>query len=194
MKLAQSAIAALALATALAPLAVAETSTWKSDPNHSEVNFSITHLALTNVHGHFGTVDATIQYDDKDITKSSVTATIDLTGLNTNQPQRDTHLKSPDFFNVDKYTTATFTSTSVAKGGSGLLVSGNLTLNGVTKPVVLDVTGPTAPVNGMDHKPHVGFEATTTIHRADFGLGAKFPGSVVGDDAKVTIEIDAAKQ
>jgi polyisoprenoid-binding protein YceI len=191
MKALKFAAAALALA---APFAMAQTSTWKSDPAHSEIDFSIKHLGISNVHGRFGHVDATITYDEKDITKSSVTVNIDVTGLDTGESARNNHLKSPDFFDVAKYTTATFTSTSVTKGGSGLQIAGNLTVHGVTKPVVLDVEGPSAPIPGMDKKPHVGFSATTTIHRSDFGLGGGIPVAVVGDDAKITIELDAAKQ
>lgn len=191
MKLVKVASAVLAF---VAPLAIAQPSTWKSDPNHSEVDFAVKHLALTNVHGKFGTVDATIVYDDQDITKSTVNATIDITGVDTGEAARDKHLKTDTFFNVDKFTKATFVSTSVAKGGSGLLVSGNLTIKDITKPVVLDVSGPTAPVQGMDKKTHVGFEATTTLHRSDFALGPNFPEAVISNDVKVTIELDAAKQ
>ena len=191
MKVLKLATAALAL---VAPIAMAQTSTWKSDPAHSEVDFSVKHLSIANVHGRFGKVDATIALDDKDITKSTVNATIDITGVDTGQVPRDNHLKSDSFFDVAKFPAATFVSTSVAKGGSGLLVSGNLTLHGVTKPIVLDVSGPTAPVNGLDKKPHVGFEATTTIHRLDFGIGSSFPDGVVSDEVKLTIDLDAAKQ
>ena len=191
MKFVKAAAATLAL---IAPMAMAQTSTWKNDPAHSEVDFSIKHLGISNVHGRLGKVDTTITLDDKDITKSTVNATIDITGVDTGQAPRDNHLKSDSFFDVAKYATATFASTSVARGGSGLLVSGDLTLHGVTKPVVLDVTGPTAPVTGMDKKQHVGFEATTTLHRSDFGIGATFPAAVVGEDVQITIELDAAKQ
>jgi len=191
MKAFRFAVAALALA---APLAMAQTSTWKSDPAHSEVDFTIKHLGISNVHGRFGHVDAVINYDEKDITKSTVKATIDVSGLKTGEDARDNHLKSPDFFDTEKFPSAVFESTSVTKGGSGLQIAGNLTIKGVTKPVVLDVEGPSAPVPGMDHKPHVGFEATLTIHRSDFQLGTKFPAAVVGEDVKLTIDLDAAKQ
>lgn len=191
MKAIRFAVAALALA---APLAMAQTSTWKNDPAHSEVDFTIKHLGISNVHGRFGHVDSTIVYDEKDITKSTVKATIDVSGLKTGEDARDNHLKSPDFFDAEKFPSATFESTSVTKGGSGLQIAGNLTIRGVTKPVVLDVDGPSAPVPGMDHKPHVGFEATLTIHRSDFQLGSKFPAAVVGDDVKLTIDLDAVKQ
>jgi len=191
MKFLKAASAALAL---IAPLAMAQTSTWKVDPAHSEVDFSIKHLAISNVHGRFGKIDATIVYDDKDITKSSVNATIDVTGLDTGVAPRDNDLKSNSYFDVEQYATATFTSTSAAKGGSGLLINGNLTLHGITKPVVLDVSGPTGPITGMDKKPHVGFEAKTTIHRLDFGIGTKVPEAILSDAVQLTIELDAAKQ
>ena len=93
-----------------------------------------------------------------------------------------------------KFPTATFESTSVVKRGSGLTVTGNFTLHGVTKPVVLDVEGPSGPALGMDHKPHSGFTATTTISRTAFGIGAKFPDAMVGDAVKLTIEVEVVKQ
>lgn len=177
-----------------APLAMAQTSTWVSDPNHSEVDFSITHMTISNVHGRFGNVAAKIAYNEADITKSSVTATIDAATVDTGVDARNNHLKSPDFFDVATYPAITFTSTSVAKDGNGLTINGNLTLHGVTKPVVLHAEGPTGPVSGMDHKQHAGFSATTTISRSAFGLGSKFPAAMVGDEVKLTIELDVAKQ
>ena len=177
-----------------APLALAQTSTWTSDPAHSEVDFSISHLAVSNVHGRFGHVNATIAYNEADVTKSTVNATIDVTAVDTGEEARNNHLKSPDFFDVATNPTATFTSTSVAKSGSGLTINGTLTLHGVTKPVVLNAEGPRGPAPGMDHKPHAGFSATTTIKRADFGIGAKFPAAVVGDDVKLDIELEVVKQ
>jgi polyisoprenoid-binding protein YceI len=192
MKLVKFASAILALA---APLAMAQTSTWKADAAHSEVDFTIKHLTISNVHGRFGHVDATIIYDEKDVTKSTVKATIDVGGLETGESARNNHLKTADFFDVAQFGTATFESTSVTKGGSGLQIAGNLTIKGITKPVVLDVDGPTAPIVGMqDKKPHVGFSATTTIHRLDFGIGPKFGVAMLGDDVKITIDLDAAKQ
>jgi polyisoprenoid-binding protein YceI len=177
-----------------APLALAQTSTWTSDPAHSEVDFSITHLSISNVHGRFGKVAATILYNEADVTKSTVTATIGADTVDTGVDQRNTHLKGPDFFDVATFPTATFTSTSVAKSGNKLTIAGNLTLHGVTKPVVLEAEGPTGPVPGMDHKPHAGFSATTTIKRTDFGIGAKFPAAMVGDEVKLDIELEVVKQ
>jgi polyisoprenoid-binding protein YceI len=196
MKLAQfvSPVVTFALLAAAAPAVLAQTTTWKSDPAHSEVDFSIVHMSLSNVHGRFGTVDATIVSDSQDVTKSTVKATIHMDGINTGVAARDNDLKSEKYFNVAQYPTATFASTSIAKGGSGLTVNGNLTIKGVTKPVVLDVSGPTGPVQGMDKKQHEGFNATTTIHRSDFGIGAGLPTAVLSEDVKLTIELDVAKQ
>ncbi|MGA7522988.1 MAG: YceI family protein [Acidobacteriaceae bacterium] len=179
---------------AAAPLAMAQTSTWKADPNHSEVTFTVTHLSITRVHGRFGKVNATLEWDEADPAKSSVQATIDVTGVDTGVTPRDNDLKSDHFFDVAHYPTATFVSTSVEKTGSGLEVKGNLTLKGVTKPVVLHADGPTGPVNGMDKKPHMGFEATTTVKRADFGIAAMMPSAMVSDAVQLEIDLDFAKQ
>jgi polyisoprenoid-binding protein YceI len=191
MKLAKLVGVVLAVA---APVAMAQTSTWKADPYHSEVAFTVKHLGITNVHGRFGKVDATLEWNEADPTKSSVHATIDVTGVDTGVTPRDNDLKGDHFFNVAQYPTATFVSTSVTKTGSGLEVNGNLTLKGVTKPVVLEVQGPTAPVTGMDKKPHVGFEATTTVKRTDFGIAAGMPSAMVSDDVQLEIDLDFAKQ
>lgn len=177
-----------------APLALAQTSTWVSDPNHSEVDFSITHMSISRVHGRFGNVNATIQYNEADITKSSVQVTIDVSTIDTGVQGRDADLKGAGFFDVATFPTATFTSTSVTRNGSNLTVAGNLTLHGITKPVVLDVEGPTAPVTDRRNKVHCGFSATATMHRTDFGIAPKMPAAMLGDDVKLTIEIDAAKQ
>jgi polyisoprenoid-binding protein YceI len=177
-----------------APLALAQTSTWTSDPAHSLVEFSISHMTVSNVHGRFGHVNATISYNEADIAKSSVTATIDVTGIDTGEEARNNDLKTPSYFDVAQFATATFTSTSVAKNANGLTITGNLTLHGVTKPVVLMADGPRGPVPGMDHKPHAGFSATTTLNRTDFGIGTKVPAAMIGDEVKLTIELEVVKQ
>ena len=172
----------------------AQTSTWIPDKAHSEVEFSILHMSLSNVHGHFGGVGGAIQWDEADITKSSVNITIDVTSIDTGEGARDSELKGSSFFGIDQFPTATFVSTGVAKTGNGLTVNGNLTLHGVTKPVVLQVEGPNGPVPGMDHKPHAGFSATTTISRKDFGIGSGFPVAIVGDEVKLSIDLEAIRQ
>jgi polyisoprenoid-binding protein YceI len=177
-----------------APLALAETSTWVPDKAHSEVDFSIQHMSLSNVHGRFGNIGGQIVLNDADVSKSTVNVTIDTTTVDTGVAPRDADLKSDHFFDVAHFPTATFVSTGVAKSGSGLTVTGNLTVHGVTKPITLSVEGPTGPLPGMDHKPHAGFSATTTISRAAFGIASMYPASVVGDDVKLTIDLDVVKQ
>ncbi len=177
-----------------APITHAQSSTWIPDKAHSQVNFSIIHMSLSNVRGHFGNIGGNIVLNESDITKSTVNVTIDITTVDTGVAGRDSDLKSPNFFDVAQFPTATFVSTSIAKNGSALTISGNLTLHGVTKPVVLQVEGPTGPVPGMDKKPHSGFSATTTISRTAFGIATKVPTAVVGDEVKLTIDLDVAKQ
>ena len=177
-----------------APLALAQTSTWVPDKAHSEVDFSVIHMSLSNVRGHFGNIGGTIVLNEADITKSSVNVTIDVTTVDTGVAPRDADLKSASFFDVAQFPIATFVCKSVAKSGNGLTVSGDLTLHGVTKPVVLQVEGPTGPVPGMDHKPHSGFSASTTLSRTAFGIATKFPTAVVSDEVKITIDLDVAKQ
>jgi polyisoprenoid-binding protein YceI len=189
----RSAILTGILALAL-PFASAQTSTWVSDSAHSEVDFSVTHLTIANVHGRFGKVAATLLYDQADPARSTVKTTIDVSTVDTGEPGRDTDLKSARFFDTAQFQTASFESTSVARDGDGLAVSGNLTLHGITRPVVLKVEGPTGPVEGMDHKQHSGFSATTTISRSAFGIGANVPPTIVGDAIKLSIDLDVAKQ
>ena len=178
-----------------APMAMAQYSTWNADPNHSSVEFVIRHGGVSNVHGHFGGVAASLVYNEADVTKSTVTATVDVTTVDTGTPPRDTHLKTDAFFDIAKFPSATFTSTSVVKNGNKLTISGNFTLHGVTKPIVLDVDGPATPIeNGMDHKLHSGFTATTTLSRTAYGIGTAFPSALVGDDVKLTIELEIIKQ
>jgi polyisoprenoid-binding protein YceI len=176
------------------PLALAQTSTWAPDKAHSEVDFSILHMSLSNVRGRFGNIGGTITLNDADITKSAVNITIDVSSVDTGVGGRDADLKSANFFDAAQFPTATFVSTSVEKTTGGLTVNGNLTLHGVTKPVTLAVQGPTGPVPGMDHKPHAGFSATTTISRTAFGIASKYPAAMIGDDVKLEIELDVAKQ
>ena len=133
-------------------LAFGQTSTWVPDKAHSEVDFSILHLGLSRVHGHFGNVGGTIVLNESDITKSTVNVTIDVNTVDTGVAGRDTDLKGANFFDVAQFPTANFVSTGIAKSGSSLTVSGNLTLHGITKPVVLEVEGPTGPVQGMDNR------------------------------------------
>ena len=177
-----------------APLALAQTSTWNLDPAHSEVDFTVKHMGLSNVHGRIGVLNGTITQIDADISKSSVTVTMDMNTVDTGVSMRDKDLKSANYFDAAQFPTATFASTSVSGTAGHLTIAGNLTLHGVTRPVTLDVEGPSGPVNGMGHKVHEGFSATTTVDRKDFGVGAKTPDGMVSDEVKLTIDLDAAKQ
>jgi polyisoprenoid-binding protein YceI len=174
--------------------ASAQTSTWVPDKAHSEVDFSVLHMSLSNVHGRFNNIGGSITINEADVTKSSVNVTIDVTTVDTGQSARDNDLKGATFFDVSQFPTATFVSTSVAKNGTGLTVAGNLTVHGVTKPVTLQVESPNGPLPGLDKKTHTGYSATTIISRTDFGLGTKYPAAMLGDQIKLNIELDVAKQ
>jgi polyisoprenoid-binding protein YceI len=174
--------------------AQAQTSTWVPDKAHSEVDFSILHMSLSDVHGRFGNLSGTILFNSSDISRSSVNVTIDVSTIDTGMEARDSVLKSSNFLDVNRFPSATFVSTSVARSGNGLSVAGNLTLHGVIKPIVLQVEGPNGPACGMDHKPHIGFSATASLSRAVFGIATGYPTGIVGDEVKLTIELDAVGQ
>jgi polyisoprenoid-binding protein YceI len=184
----------LVTAVLAAPLALAQTSTWVPDKAHSEVAFSVLHMGLANVRGRFGNITGTIVLNDADVTKSTVNVTIDTTTVDTGVAPRDADLKSDHFFDVAQFPTATFVSTSVSKTSDGLTISGNLTLHGVTKPVTLQAIGPNGPKVSMDKKTHMGFTATTTIKRTDFGIAPTYPAAAIGDDIQLIIDLDIAKQ
>jgi polyisoprenoid-binding protein YceI len=194
LKLASALLSGLLLAGSQA---FAETTTYAIDPAHSEIDFSIRHMAISTVHGRFGIASGTVLIDKQDPTRSSVTANIDATTVDTGTPQRDAHLKSGDFFDTAKFPTASFKSTSVKRAGEGYDVYGDLTLHGVTKPVILHMDEPSKEQTGMDNKLHRGFSATTTLHRQDFGLvwngTLKSGDNALGDDVKLTFEIEAAQ-
>jgi polyisoprenoid-binding protein YceI len=177
-----------------APGVLAQKTTWVSDPNHSEVDFAINHMSVSTVHGRFGNVNATIQLDAQDITKSSVQVTIGVDTVDTGVQARDKDIKGAGYFDVANFPAATFASTSVTRDGNDLSVAGDLTLHGVTKPVVLTVEGPSAQVTDQRDRVHCGFSATATISRIDFGIAPKVPSSMLGDNVKLTIEVDVIKQ
>ncbi len=161
-----------ALATGLAALltlpASAATSTWQIDPAHTAAQFSVKHLAISTVRGGFSNVKGTVILDDQDISKSSVDVTIDVSTVDTRTPDRDKDLKSDKFFDVAHYPTMTFKSTKVEQAGAGKLkVTGDLTIRGTTKSVVLDVDGPTAPVKDPWGNQRSAVTATTKINRQD---------------------------
>jgi len=192
----KSALAALVVAGV--GMAQAQTSTWKIDPAHSEADFSVRHMGISNVHGHFGGVNGTLILDEKDLTKSNVNATIDATTVDTGNTQRDGDLKSDHFFDVTKYPAMTFVSKKLTDEGGKKELTGDLTLHGVTKSVTLDLEGPSKEQADPYGKTRRAFSATTTIHRQDFGLvwGKNLASgdAVVGDDVKVELDIEVVKQ
>ncbi|HUL58117.1 MAG TPA: YceI family protein [Anaeromyxobacteraceae bacterium] len=189
----------LAAAAIAAPsLVLAQGAAYDIDPAHTVSGFSVKHLVISTVRGEFGKTTGAVVLDDKDPSKDSVTATIDVTSINTRVEQRDTHLKSPDFFDSAKFPAITFKSSKVEKAGEGKYkVTGDLTIKGTTKPVVLDVTGPTAEIKDPWGNARRGFAATTQINRKDFGLNWSKTieaGPVVGDDVKIEIDGELVKQ
>jgi polyisoprenoid-binding protein YceI len=164
---------------------------------HSEADFAIKHLGISTVHGSFHKITGVVRFDAANIGASSVEATVDVTSVDTGNGARDTHLKSPDFFDTAKFPTMTFKSTSVVKAGDHYDVKGDLTMHGVTKSVVLKLEPPTKDLMGMDKKPHRGFTATTVLNRRDFGLvwgGNTAAGdAVLGDDVKIELDIDSVQ-
>ena len=178
-------LAAVLFATA----AWAQGSEWQIDPAHTTVAFTVRHMGISNVHGRFTKVSGTANVDDSDITKSSVNATMDIASINTGTDSRDNDLRSPNYFDAAQFPTMTFKSKSVTKNGDNKLkIVGDLTIKGVTKEVTLDVDGPSPPVK-MGPNQRRGLSATTSVNRKDFGVGAKTPAAVVGEEIK--IEIDA---
>lgn len=189
----------LILAAAVALVAApASAQTWKIDTSHSTAGFTVKHMMVTNVRGSFGKVEGTIVYDGKNIAGIKADATIDATTITTNNEKRDAHLKSPDFFDVNAFPTITFKSKRAEAVGAGKFrLIGDLTMRGKTKEVVLEVDGPTDPVT-VQNSQRVGATATTTINRQDFGVSWSRTmdggGYVVGDEVKITLELELIKQ
>jgi len=191
-------VAAAVLLFAAASNGWAQAVEYQIDPVHSSAHFSVRHLMISNVRGEFAKVTGKVIYDPKNLKASSVEATIDATSINTHEPKRDDHLKSPDFFDVAKFPTLTFKSKGVEKAGEGKLrVTGDLTIRGTTREVVLDVEGP-APEVKMGPAFKSGASASTTVNRKDFGLvwnkALESGGVVVGDEVKITLEIEMGRQ
>ena len=188
---------AIAIAIALPVLAHADT--WQIDPAHTNVEFSVRHMMISNVKGQFQKTSGTITINGIDPTSAKIDATIDAASINTRVDKRDAHLKSPAFLDVDKYPTITFKSTKVEAAGPGKWkVTGDLTLHGVTKPVVLDVEGTGTPITDPMGNTRAGASASTKINRKDFGLTWNQPletgGVMVGDDVAISIDVEAIKK
>lgn len=188
-------LAGAALVVAALP---ATAQTWKIDSAHSSASFTVKHMMVSNVHGRFGKVEGTVVYDGKNVTAAQVSTIIDATTITTDNEKRDAHLKSPDFFDAAGFPTITFKSKRVEAVSPGKFkLIGDLTMRGKTREVVLDAEGPTDPVNAQGSQ-RVGVTATTTLNRHDYGVSWSRTmdggGYVVGDDVKVTIELELIKQ
>jgi polyisoprenoid-binding protein YceI len=167
--------------------------TWKIDPTHSAVEFSVRHLMITTVRGRFTGVDGKVVNDASDPSKSSVEVVIDPATIDTREPQRDAHLRSADFFDVEKFPTLTFRSTGVeGRLGESFKLTGDLTIHGVTRPVVLDVTSE-GQIKDAWGGLRSGFTATTRIKRSEFGLTwnqlLEAGGVTVSDEVKISLDV-----
>ena len=187
------------LATVLSLPAGAGTSQWKIDPAHSSAQFSVRHMAISTVRGAFSKVNGMIALDDQDIAKSTVDVTVDVTTVDTREPGRDNDLRSDKFFDVARFPTMTFKSKKVEQSSPGRLkITGDLTIRGTTKEVILDVEGPTAPVKDPWGNQRAAATATSKINRQDFGVKWNATmdngGVVVGDDVNITIDVEMIKQ
>ncbi len=187
------------LAAVLAVSAGATITTWQIDPQHTAAGFAVKHLMISTVRGQFKGVTGTVNWEDQDISKSTVDITIDANTVDTSEPKRDADLKSDKFFEVAKYPTITFKSKKIEQVSAGKLkITGDLTIHGVTKEAVLDVEGPTPPVKDPWGNTRVAANATTKINRQDFGVkwNANMDGGgvVVGDDVAITIDLEMIKK
>ena len=191
--------AAIAIALFVALPVLAHADTWQIDPAHTNVEFSVRHMMISNVKGQFQKTSGTIATSGTDPASAKIDATIDATSINTRVDKRDAHLKSPAFLDVDKFPTITFKSTKVEADGAGKWkVTGDLTLHGVTKPVVLEVEGTGKPITDPMGNTRAGASATTKISRKDFGLTWNQPletgGVMVGDEVAISIDVEAIKK
>jgi polyisoprenoid-binding protein YceI len=178
---------------------LADAVTWEMDPAHSSFQFKIRHLTVSNVKGDFSKSRGVVVIDDKDIPQLKVEVTIDVASVNTGHAQRDEHLRGPDFFDVAKHPTLTFVSRKVIKADRGrLIVTGDLTIHGVTREITVDVEGPTAEVKDPWGNFRRGATATTKINRKDFGLTwnkvLDGGGLVVGDEVNIYVEVELVRK
>lgn len=179
----------LIAAVALAATAAAQAGTWQIDPNHSAAQFAVRHLGVSTVRGAFTKVSGSAKYDLADPTKDSVEVTIDANSVDTRVEMRDNDLRSPNYLDVQKYPTITFHSKQTKSAGAGKLqITGDLTIHGVSKEVVLDVDGPSAAIKDPWGNQRIGASASTKISRKDFGI-TNLPG-VIGDEITITIDTE----
>jgi polyisoprenoid-binding protein YceI len=181
------------------PAAPADPNAWAIDTSHSAAHFAVRHMLVSTVRGQLGPVRGTVSYDGRNVSSIRAEVTIDVNGLTTGVANRDNHLRTPDFFDVPNHPTMTFKSTRVVAGVPGRFqLIGDLTIRGTTKEVTLDVEGPVPPITVRNVR-RTAVAATTTLNRFDFGLRYNAlieagGGAVVGDEVKVTIDLEATKR
>jgi polyisoprenoid-binding protein YceI len=186
----------MALAVVLLPAPLyAQPTGWQIDPQHTSIQFAVSHMQTSTVHGRFDKVNGTVKWDGGEFTSASVEIVTEVASINTGVPKRDEHLRTADFLQVEKFPTITFRSRKIEPAGPGKLrMIGDLTIRGVTRPVTFDVSGPKGPVKGPDGETRIGASATTTIDRRDFGLRwnriLEAGGLLVGFQVAITIEIE----
>ncbi len=181
--------------TATAP---GRTTTWALDPSHSSATFSVRHLMITNVRGEFQKVTGTVTFDPTRPESATVKASIDVSSISTREPKRDEHLRSADFFDVERFPTIDFVSKAVRRGDRGLEIVGDLTIRGTTREVVLAVAGPTSEQADPWGNTRIGAEASTKIKRSDYGMTwntlIEAGGVAVGDEITIHIDVSLVKQ
>ena len=180
-----------------ATAATAATSTWNIDPAHSAAEFKVKHMMISNVRGKFSGISGVLHRVDADHTQSTLEVSIDVSTVNTQDAQRDGHLKSPDFFHVEQFPAMTFKSTHIEKKGDGFAVTGDLTIHGVTKPAVLNVEEVSEPAKDPWGNTRIGLNATAKINRKDFGLTwnttLEAGGVLVGEEVAITLDVQFIK-
>jgi len=174
------------------------TTSWNIDPVHSVAEFKVKHMMISNVKGQFTVVKGVLALDETALTNSHIEASIETASINTRDPQRDAHLKSADFFDAEKFPTLSFKSTRISRVSEGELeVAGDLTIHGVTRNVVFNVEGPTAPAKDPWGNTRRGLSATTKINRKDFGLtwnaALETGGILVGEEVTITLDVQFVK-
>ncbi len=184
--------------TAATGTAAAPSTTWTIDASHTNATFSVRHLMISNVRGEFQKVSGTVTYDPSKPEATSVKADIEVASISTREPQRDTHLRSADFFDAEKFPTIHFESTSLRRGDKHLELVGNLTIRGTTREVVLAIDGPTPEQTDPWGNVRIGASATTKIKRSDFGMTwntvLEAGGVVVGDEISIALDVELIKQ
>ena len=172
--------------------------TYTIDGSHSHASFTVRHLMVSNVRGEFQRFSGTVSYDDANPAAASVEVSLEAASISTNEEKRDAHLRSADFFDVEKFPTLTFKSTAAKAHGDGLALTGDLTIHGVTRSVLLTVEEITGEQKDPWGSTRRGAVATTKIKRSDFGLGwnvaLEAGGILVGDDVKISLEVELIKQ